>query len=218
MSLLVQRARSLARTAHAGQTYPPEIGKIPFEAHLGHVIGVLSRFEVDAPILHAAAWLHDVVEDTSVTLDVISNTLGCSFDADQVVTIVRAVTDEPGANRAERKAKTYPKIAAAGPMAITVKLADRIANVESSIIGYPHFLEIYTNEHAGFTSALRLYGGPPSMWAHLHKLIGFPKPTREELARALYELVNGGDYPGRDGGPLKRAKAIIDRVPKEWLG
>jgi guanosine-3',5'-bis(diphosphate) 3'-pyrophosphohydrolase len=166
-------ARGLALHAHQGQTYPPShdgknkrVVPVPFEVHLGHVVGILHRFgwEVERELV-AAAWLHDAIEDTPLTRREIEDKV-----SPDVGNLVWAVTDDPGdfPNRAARKAATYPKIAAHGPTAITLKLADRIANVESSILGsFDHFLDVYLREHPAFEAALRPHGGDMRMWEYL---------------------------------------------------
>ncbi len=61
-AVLVERAATLARLAHAGQRYNGS----PYTDHLEAVAGTLREHGVDDPELIAAAWLHDVVEDTPV--------------------------------------------------------------------------------------------------------------------------------------------------------
>jgi guanosine-3',5'-bis(diphosphate) 3'-pyrophosphohydrolase len=175
---LVKRARHNALVAHAGQVYPPRgsldgveyaTKDMPFEMHLGHVIGVLHRFGHGCNAqLVAAAWLHDVLEDTQHFATVAD--VAAATDA-HTAALVYAVTDEPGANRKERKARTYPKVASLDE-AITLKLADRIANVESAFNGYSKYLPLYVAEHVGFTEALRPHGGDIEMWEYLGRLIG----------------------------------------------
>ncbi len=89
-----------------------------------------------------------------------------------VLGLVESVTDEQGANRAERKKRTYPKIAAGGHRSVTLKLADRIANVEASILGGCgfDFLSMYKAEYADFKKALGEYGHM-GMWCHLDSLL-----------------------------------------------
>lgn len=74
-----------------------------------------------------AGYLHDIIEDTEVTY----GQLRLYFNGN-VVSIVESVTDEPGANRKERKSKTYAKTKA-NPLGTIVKIADRIANLERGI-------------------------------------------------------------------------------------
>lgn len=60
---LVSRAAELARVAHAGQFRRD--GVTPYVRHLE---AVASRVSGD-PIAEAVAWLHDVLEDTDLTVD-----------------------------------------------------------------------------------------------------------------------------------------------------
>jgi (p)ppGpp synthase/HD superfamily hydrolase len=153
---LIVEAREFAIRAHGDQTY----GTLPYSAHLAHVERVLLAFGFASPILRAAAWLHDVLEDTETTL----GNLDVRFPA-EVCSLVHAVTTEPGANREERNSKTWPKIAAL-PDAITLKLADRIANVRNCFLTDRYdLLRMYMREYRGFREALKREDGP--MWAEL---------------------------------------------------
>ena len=102
-----------------------------------------------------------------------------------VAELVWRVTDEPGRNRKERKAATYPKIAAS-EAAIVLKLADRIANVESSIRYKLRLIEMYRKEQAGFEEALRPHCRTEfasRMWAVLDELMTVdPVRPRSEQA------------------------------------
>jgi len=116
---LVERAATLARLAHAGQRYDGE----PYPAHLEEVVAVLAEHGVEDPQLVAAAWLHDVVEDTPVEAEAIAAEFGARVGA-----IVSAVS-VPGWDDAEAaKRDSWTRIAAT-PGAVVVKLGDRVANV-----------------------------------------------------------------------------------------
>jgi hypothetical protein len=84
-----------------------------------------------------------------------------------VARLVHAVTNEPGQNRRARHAATYPKIREAGDNAITLKLADRIANVEAG----GNLVGMYKKEHEDFKRALYTPGQAEEMWAHLNQLL-----------------------------------------------
>jgi (p)ppGpp synthase/HD superfamily hydrolase len=161
---VLERAIELAIAAHQGQTY----GKWPYIYHLTDVVGVLRRFGIDREVLHAAGWLHDAVEDTDLTIKQIAQDCG-----PEVADIVYRVTDDPGRNRKERKEKTYPKLAQSVD-AITVKLADRIANVEASKMGNPGLLEMYRREHGRFVAEIFPVSGEGvtgRMWVELQRLL-----------------------------------------------
>jgi (p)ppGpp synthase/HD superfamily hydrolase len=92
----------------------------------------------------AAAWLHDVVEDTGVTIEVIRAEFG-----DEIATLVGWLTDvsrpEQG-NRAVRKAIDRAHTAAAPGAAQTVKLADLISNTRSIVAHDEKFAVTYLAE------------------------------------------------------------------------
>jgi (p)ppGpp synthase/HD superfamily hydrolase len=161
-SVLVHAAKTLAMAAHGGQTYGR---REPFLFHLSQVAAMGSRF---GETIEAACWLHDILEDCpniSPRLDLLP------LVGMEVLEIVYALTDEPGKNRKERKAKTYPKIRS-NPDAIIVKLCDRICNVRySKENGDPEF-KMYQKEHTEFVQALsdgqaRAY----PLWMELNELI-----------------------------------------------
>jgi hypothetical protein len=100
-------AINLARSAHAGQR--DKLGV----AYICHPLAVMSGVTtVDEKIV---AVLHDVVEDTSVTLDWLR---GMGFD-ESVVLAVDAITKREGEPLAESMARV-----AANPLALRVKAAD----------------------------------------------------------------------------------------------
>ncbi len=167
---LEARAYEFAKLKHAGQDY----GGQPFEYHLFQVVGVLKRFGIYDPDLLASGWLHDSIEDTDTTYDVLVAAFG-----EPVAKLVWAVTDSEGKNRKERKASMYPKVRAT-PKAILLKLADRIANVEEGIKTRAKIRFMYLKEHDQFMEELfsgrlaLLQDTDPrarKMWAHLIDLM-----------------------------------------------
>ena len=162
-SELVAHSRALALRCHGDQRY----GEHPYSYHLEQVAAVLTRFGLGTPELLAAAWLHDVLEDT----DANAADIAAAGIPARVVALVEAVTDEPGATRDERKAKTYPKTAALRD-AVAIKLADRIANVEAG-----GKVERYAREHPAFRAALHNPAhGLDALWRHLDVLFGSKTP------------------------------------------
>lgn len=148
-----------ASVKHAGQTYS---SGLPYTHHLAAVEAVLRRFGTFDEAMLVSAWLHDVVEDTGTKLKEIEEMFGVG-----VAKLVHAVTNEEGANRKIRHALTYPKTREAGPLAVRLKLADRIANVEAGgkLVG------MYQKEHEDFRRALYTSGQNEDMWNHLNKLM-----------------------------------------------
>jgi len=147
MSEQQTKAIDIAMNAHKGQSYGPGT---PYHVHLSDVADVLREFGFgDNDDLMSAAWLHDVIEDTNETE---KSLFVCGINI-YTIALVDAVTDRPGRNRAERHAATLPRIARM-PEAVTLKLADRIANVRACIANGDKRLEMYRKEFDRFQEAL----------------------------------------------------------------
>jgi (p)ppGpp synthase/HD superfamily hydrolase len=162
---LVKKARSFAIQAHGDQKY----GDKPYSVHLDAVELVLIEFNQITSFIRAAAWLHDVLEDTTTTYMELEE----AFPG-YVPLLVQAVTSEPGRNRKERNIKTYPKIEAR-PDAVVLKLADRITNVRNCIESRNKDLySMYHKEYPGFRLALK-NDNPDAkeMWHYLDILMEF---------------------------------------------
>jgi len=142
--MMIENIKEFAIEKHSNQKY----GEHSYSVHLKDVVGVLESFGYQDYNIIASAWLHDVVEDQNVTVEEIKKIAGS-----EVANIVSRVTDEPGRNRAERKAKTYDKIAGSFE-ATVVKFADRIANVRRSLSENSGLLKMYKNEHGMFKRKL----------------------------------------------------------------
>jgi guanosine-3',5'-bis(diphosphate) 3'-pyrophosphohydrolase len=158
------RAKMFAEIAHAGQVYNCEV---PYTFHLENVVEVLKRFQLTDPVMICAGYLHDAIEDTTKSFNDIKERFG-----EDVAELVYCVTSELGRNRKERNIKTYPKIAA-NRMAVMLKLADRIANVEYGLASGGKF-EMYAKEFPDFYKALSSSTTDvieTNMWNHLKRLL-----------------------------------------------
>lgn len=167
----IHSAADFAIKRHAGQKY----GDLPYAAHLADVVLMLIGAGFTEPEMEAAGWLHDVLEDTPTTLGEIDRLLGSP-----VAVLVHAVTSEPGRNRKERNEQTYPKIRQAGPLAVGLKLADRIANVQSCWRTRDAKLFMYHREYRDFRAALRNGDDDPrviALWLALDGLLGWYEPV-----------------------------------------
>ena len=159
-----EKAKQYAAQKHKDQLH----GTRPFMMHLNEVVGALHELGYLDDDLTAAAWLHDVVEDTPVEIEEIYEVFG-----ERIGDLVDALTDGPGETRVEKKQKPYatiPKV----PGALLVKLADRIANVRRTIVegtSAERYRETYKQEHAGFCKALGGTGEGRAMWDVLDNLL-----------------------------------------------
>jgi len=158
------KSKEFALKAHSGQLY----GTRDYGFHLEAVVAVAKEFNLSDNIV-AACWLHDTMEDCKVSFTEIKKL--CN---DEVAELVFCVTDELGRNRKERKLKTYPKIAA-NKEALCVKLCDRIANLQQSILDNNlSLISMYLNEHMDFKH--HLYNGDDHktlslLWNKLNTLV-----------------------------------------------
>ncbi len=116
----LERAIAIACEAHAGQV--DKAG----QPYILHPLRVMLR--VQGAHERMAAVLHDVVEDTAVTLEHLASE---GFEA-VVLEAVDALTKRPGENRLQAAAR-----AALHPVALQVKLADNAENMDLSRIAHP---------------------------------------------------------------------------------
>ena len=116
----IEKAIEIAAREHAGDI---DKGGNPYIFHPLRLM-----FAVKTPFEKMAAILHDVVEDTSVSLDDLRNE---GFHPD-VIAAIEALTKRKGESRLEAAAR-----AAANPIARVVKLADVTDNMDLSRISNP---------------------------------------------------------------------------------
>lgn len=163
----IRRAREYALKAHGNQIY----GEIyPYYKHLEDVYNVLIRYgfnEEEHLDLLTASFLHDIIEDTSVSYSDLKKVFN-----ENVAEIVYCMTDEMGRNRKEKKSKTYPKIRS-NPNSVIVKVADRISNAEFSVKNGPSQASMYRKEFEDFQYNLRIHNHITVMWDHLEHVL-FP--------------------------------------------
>ena len=160
---MMQQARAFAIAAHGDQKY----GEHPYAFHLDAVASLATPYGEQAV---ATAYLHDTVEDTDATLAQITSLFG-----EHIAACVELLTDAPGANRKERKAKTYAKLALVqGPLelALIVKAADRLANVRACVAdGQQRLWQVYRGEHAVFRQSAYRVGICEPLWSELDQLL-----------------------------------------------
>jgi (p)ppGpp synthase/HD superfamily hydrolase len=116
----IEKAIEIAAREHAGDI---DKGGSPYIFHPLRLM-----FAVRKPFEKMAAVLHDVVEDTPVTLDDLKYE---GFNP-EVIAAVEALTKKTGESRMEAATR-----AAANPIAIVVKLADVTDNMDLSRISDP---------------------------------------------------------------------------------
>lgn len=156
-----------ATKLHAEQKY----NLYSYSLHLQGVVAVYEKYGyllrdiTETPhFVMLACCYHDVLEDCNINYSDLSKLI-----PEEAANIVYAVTNELGKNRAERNAKTYPKIKASKE-ALFVKLCDRIANVRFGVYTNSTMLKLYRKEHEEFYNSL--YNGLyTEMWEELRNLL-----------------------------------------------
>lgn len=150
---LVDRAAKVAQLAHEGQTrkYTGE----PYYVHCQAVAGLVADRYQD-PFMTAAAYLHDTIEDTSVT----EQWLRCYFPCvvvDLVVGLTDVYTSEafPTWNRTKRKFHECMRYNGECAKVQQIKVCDLIDNTKSIIEHDPKFSILYLREKADLLASFR---------------------------------------------------------------
>jgi (p)ppGpp synthase/HD superfamily hydrolase len=141
---IIKQAEFLATIAHAAINQKRKYTGEDYIVHPWEVVNILRNHADPDDNQIAAAWMHDVVEDTHITLSMI-----LVFFSEDVASLVEQVTDvskpEDG-NRAERKRIDREHIAKCSARAADIKLADLISNTKSIIERDPEFAKVYMVE------------------------------------------------------------------------
>ena len=124
MTHILDTALEFAVLHHKGQ-YRKSFANLPYVVHVVDVATKLRMYGIDDEEVIAAAFLHDTVEDTDVTLDDIELEFGVRV-ADLVEEMTRP--DEYGGNKTKKKEYLKDFAAAKSATAIILKIADRVAN------------------------------------------------------------------------------------------
>jgi guanosine-3',5'-bis(diphosphate) 3'-pyrophosphohydrolase len=119
----IREALSAARDAHAGQIRNGS-GGMPYIEHPIAVAQLLAPHGFGDEIL-AAALLHDVVEDSEITVEQVRERFG-----EPIAGLVEALTDDESIDPYERRKDEHRgRVAAAGPDALAIYAADKLTNV-----------------------------------------------------------------------------------------
>lgn len=148
---LVNEARSFAIKAHANAGNRRKYSLEPYEVHLKEVANIVASV-TDDPEMAAAAWLHDTVEDTPVTIQDIERTFGHSVA--ELVAELTDVSKPSDGNRAIRKAIDRAHLAKASWKGKTIKLADLMNNCQDICAHDPEFAKVYLTEMAALLEVL----------------------------------------------------------------
>ncbi len=166
MNSIIVKARKFASRAHAEIEHVRKYTNEPYIVHPAAVAKLVAEVTDDEAMI-SAAWLHDVVEDTLVTLAEIETEFGADIAA-----LVDDLTDvsTPGdGNRKTRKLRDLEHTRAASPRAKTIKLADLIDNSKSITEHDPKFAVTYMAEKRALLGVLK--EGDDSLYARAQKIV-----------------------------------------------
>lgn len=174
MSLLIEMAQQYATKCHKDTNHLYD-GR-PYEFHLEMVVWFAMKYIdlipiKDRPLVFAACWCHDVIEDTRQTYSDVAEELG-----DKVADIVYALTNEKGKNRKQRASRMYYEGIRNTKYADFVKICDRLANIKYSTDAYSRMADLYREEYYSFLHELHrsLY---EDMFLEMEQLMSIT-PTR----------------------------------------
>lgn len=159
-SSIVQSAREFAIKSHKSMNHRRKYTNAPYSEHLQNVANFVDSV-TDDPDTLAAAWLHDVVEDTPTLLEDVESAFGNSVA--YLVDCLTDVSKPSDGNRAVRKEIDRQHLAKASPQAKTIKLADLIDNCRDICRHNKRFAVVYLQEMGALLKVLgegdpNLYG------------------------------------------------------------
>ncbi len=155
---LIDFAFRFAKEAHGDQKrkYTGE----PYIVHPVEVAHIVASVTEDCAMI-AAALLHDVIEDTSVSKEDIA-AAGFGHRIANLVEEVSDISKPEDGNRKVRKEIDRQHLAQACPEAQTVKLADLISNSASITQHDPNFAKVYMAEKLALLEVLG--AGNQELW------------------------------------------------------
>jgi (p)ppGpp synthase/HD superfamily hydrolase len=165
---VVRKAQVYAMAAHAAVGQRRKYTNEPYIVHPAEVARIVAGVPGSTPDMVAAAWLHDVVEDTGCTYTDIHMAFGADIAA--LVGWLTDVSQPHDGNRAVRKARDRVHSAEAPAEAQTIKLADLISNSRSIVQHDPAFAKTYLEEKRLLLAVMTR--GDAGLYAEASRFVG----------------------------------------------
>lgn len=118
---IVEKAAFIAYYAHQDQRRKDDGS--PYVLHLCMVAHILAKYGF-SDVVVAAGYLHDAIEDTSLSAEDLASIVG-----EDVVAIVQAVSEEKALPWEDRKKRYIERVITASPEVRAVAVADKIHNI-----------------------------------------------------------------------------------------
>ena len=161
-TLSLDWAIEFASKAHGNQVR--KYSRVPYIEHPIAVMEIVKTVPTHTPEMLVAAVLHDVVEDTNVTLHDIQLEFG--YDVSELVMHVTDISTPEDGNRLSRKRKDAKWYAQGSADAQTIKVADFIDNTRDIAQNDPRFWETYKMEKLYALDLLEL--ADTDLWHQAH--------------------------------------------------
>lgn len=159
MSHLIGRAESFTIAAHSALGQVRKYTDEPYHAHCDRVAKAVADAGLGEHVV-AAAWLHDVVEDTAIGIDMIRSEFG--GDVAQLVAEVTNPSKRSDGPRAVRKQIDLEHLARSSCSGASIKLADIADNAPSIGEFDPGFARVWVPEKTRQLDVLR--HGDQRLW------------------------------------------------------
>lgn len=198
---LVERAERFARGARDRIQQRHKYSLDPQDVHLGDVARLVGSVS-DDPEMIAAAWLHDIVEDTEVTLDEIEREFGPGVA--YLVAELTGVSRPSDGDRYVRKAIDLKHAATVSARAKTVRLADLIDNARDLDRHAPHLARFYLSEMSSLLDVLG--SGDPVLYAKARQALEAHQRRLEPSESAGSDPI--ADMSAAEAAPFSRQHGI----------
>jgi len=143
MSQLIYSAQVYAVNHHRAIKHMRKYSGLKYESHLITVVKILTQFTQDEETL-AAAWCHDLLEDTPVTRVMVEYQLG--YDVAELVEGVSDISTGMDLPRRERKALDHLHYVDGDCRVHDIKVADALNNCKGIATHDPKFAKVYLLE------------------------------------------------------------------------
>ena len=164
---IVERAAALAHDAHGKMKQRRKYTGEPYIVHPKRVAAIVSSVTSDSDMI-AAAWLHDVVEDTPVSIEEIEAEFGAEVAG--MVAGVTKVIDGTTIGRDKAAEINIAHVGRGDSRIKTIKLADVIDNISDIVEHDPEFAVIYLAEKKALLKVLQ--EGDPRLLKRAEQLLG----------------------------------------------
>lgn len=170
MGNLIRNAARLANKLHQGQTRADGEAYINHPAMVANMLmlhDVFPLMDVTEDMI-AAAWLHDVFEDTNWTSSLMTRDFGplvTSYVTE--LTNIYTTEDYPEVKRKKRKSRETKRLADVSPEAQLIKLCDRYDNLRTIRAKGRKFSLVYCEESEALAEALSI---SPQLQLEIFKL------------------------------------------------